>query len=195
MSIARAYHIGSLCWLVLRHFRFACETGSVFCWIALWDCFGNRFRPSFPPVLVTSDQKVTAYPKQRVARRALVKTHVKIATSWVKTPRELVLFALRKSRCYLLLAYNEKKRHSSLIGRRFLGPPFFLVLLSIILRKIKRRLIRWWRIVDYCFLFQFSGKLVAVGVIDILPRCVSSVYLFYDPDYFFLSLGVYSALR
>lgn len=40
-----------------------------------------------------------------------------------------------------------------------------------------------------------TGKLIAVGVIDILPRCVSSVYLFYDPDYSFLSLGVYSALR
>lgn len=43
--------------------------------------------------------------------------------------------------------------------------------------------------------YFLDGKLVAVGVIDILPRCVSSVYLFYDPDYFFLSLGVYSALR
>ncbi|XP_078372427.1 arginyl-tRNA--protein transferase 1-like isoform X1 [Oculina patagonica] len=43
--------------------------------------------------------------------------------------------------------------------------------------------------------YFIDGKLVAVGVIDILPRCVSSVYLFYDPDYSFLSPGVYSALR
>ena len=36
---------------------------------------------------------------------------------------------------------------------------------------------------------------VAVGVIDILPNCVSSVYLYYDPDFGHLSLGTYSALR
>jgi len=33
-----------------------------------------------------------------------------------------------------------------------------------------------------------------VGVIDILPLCLSSVYFYYDPDYAFLSLGVFSAL-
>ncbi|CAH2322774.1 arginyl-tRNA-- transferase 1 isoform X2 [Pelobates cultripes] len=43
--------------------------------------------------------------------------------------------------------------------------------------------------------YWLDGKIVAVGVIDILPHCVSSVYLYYDPDYSFLSLGVYSALR
>ncbi|KAM6330274.1 arginyl-tRNA--protein transferase 1 isoform 2-T2 [Podargus strigoides] len=43
--------------------------------------------------------------------------------------------------------------------------------------------------------YWLDGKIIAVGVIDILPCCVSSVYLYYDPDYSFLSLGVYSALR
>ena len=43
--------------------------------------------------------------------------------------------------------------------------------------------------------YLLDGKLIAVGVIDILPHCVSSVYLYYDPDYSFLSLGTYSALR
>ncbi|XP_061491782.1 arginyl-tRNA--protein transferase 1 isoform X3 [Rhineura floridana] len=43
--------------------------------------------------------------------------------------------------------------------------------------------------------YWFGGKIIAVGVIDILPKCVSSVYLYYDPDYSSLSLGVYSALR
>jgi arginyl-tRNA--protein-N-Asp/Glu arginylyltransferase len=33
-----------------------------------------------------------------------------------------------------------------------------------------------------------------VAYLDILPKCVSSVYLTYDPDYMFLSLGKYSAL-
>ncbi|XP_068955223.1 arginyl-tRNA--protein transferase 1 isoform X9 [Petaurus breviceps papuanus] len=43
--------------------------------------------------------------------------------------------------------------------------------------------------------YWLDGKIIAVGVIDVLPHCVSSVYLYYDPDYSFLSLGVYSALR
>ena len=43
--------------------------------------------------------------------------------------------------------------------------------------------------------YWLNGKLIAVGVIDILPKCVSSVYFFYDPDYNFLSLGTYGSLR
>lgn len=43
--------------------------------------------------------------------------------------------------------------------------------------------------------YRIDGRLIAVGVIDILPKCLSSVYLYYDPDYDFLNLGVYSALR
>jgi arginine-tRNA-protein transferase len=43
--------------------------------------------------------------------------------------------------------------------------------------------------------YRIDGKLVAVGVFDILPKCLSSVYVFYDPDSSFLSLGVYSACR
>ncbi len=43
--------------------------------------------------------------------------------------------------------------------------------------------------------YLIDGKLIAVGVVDILPAGISSVYVFYDVDYNFLSLGVYSALR
>uniref|UniRef100_W8C8L4 Arginyl-tRNA--protein transferase 1 n=1 Tax=Ceratitis capitata TaxID=7213 RepID=W8C8L4_CERCA len=43
--------------------------------------------------------------------------------------------------------------------------------------------------------YWLDDKLIAVGVIDILPHCVSSVYFFYDPDYSFLSLGTYGSLR
>lgn len=43
--------------------------------------------------------------------------------------------------------------------------------------------------------YILDGKIIAVGVIDILPRCLSSKYLFYDPDYKFLSIGTYSALN
>uniref|UniRef100_A0A3B5L9B9 Arginyl-tRNA--protein transferase 1 n=1 Tax=Xiphophorus couchianus TaxID=32473 RepID=A0A3B5L9B9_9TELE len=43
--------------------------------------------------------------------------------------------------------------------------------------------------------YWLDGRIVAVGVIDILPACVSSVYLYYHPDFTSLSLGSYSALR
>lgn len=43
--------------------------------------------------------------------------------------------------------------------------------------------------------YILNGKIIAVGVIDILNTCVSSVYFFYDPDYRFLNMGNYSALR
>ena len=43
--------------------------------------------------------------------------------------------------------------------------------------------------------YRLDGKLIAVGVVDFLPKCLSSVYTFYDPDFNFLSLGVYTALR
>lgn len=43
--------------------------------------------------------------------------------------------------------------------------------------------------------YWLDKKLIAVGVIDVLPLCVSSVYFFYDPDYSFLSLGTYASLR
>ena len=43
--------------------------------------------------------------------------------------------------------------------------------------------------------YRIDGALVAVGVVDILPRGLSSKYLFWDPDYAHLSLGKVSALK
>lgn len=44
--------------------------------------------------------------------------------------------------------------------------------------------------------YRYMGKLLAFGVLDILPgQCVSSVYLVWDPDYKELELGKVSALR
>ncbi|KAK6929463.1 N-end aminoacyl transferase, N-terminal [Dillenia turbinata] len=43
--------------------------------------------------------------------------------------------------------------------------------------------------------YLIDGQLVAVGVIDILPKCLSSKYLFWDPDLAFLSLGKFTALQ
>lgn len=44
-------------------------------------------------------------------------------------------------------------------------------------------------------LYKLDGRLFAVGVVDILPRCLSSVYLFYDPEFARLSPGTLSALK
>lgn len=48
-----------------------------------------------------------------------------------------------------------------------------------------------------CFHMKYylNKKLIAVGVIDILPKGLSSVYFFYDPDYKRNSLGVLGCLR
>ncbi|XP_058834364.1 arginyl-tRNA--protein transferase 1 isoform X2 [Topomyia yanbarensis] len=43
--------------------------------------------------------------------------------------------------------------------------------------------------------YWLDDRLIAVGVIDILPNCVSSVYFFYDPEFRFLSLGTYGSLK
>jgi len=40
-----------------------------------------------------------------------------------------------------------------------------------------------------------DNKLIAVGVVDILPTCLSSVYFFYDPAFMDLTLGTFGALR
>ena len=42
----------------------------------------------------------------------------------------------------------------------------------------------------YNFIHRIDGKIVAVGIVDILPTSLSSVYLYYDTDYQFLDLGV-----
>ncbi|KAJ1677809.1 Arginyl-tRNA--protein transferase 1 [Spiromyces aspiralis] len=47
----------------------------------------------------------------------------------------------------------------------------------------------------YHQLYCIDGKLVAMGVLDVLPRSVSAVYFVYDTDYKHLSLGHYSSLR
>ncbi len=48
---------------------------------------------------------------------------------------------------------------------------------------------------SFHYKYFLDDKLLAVEVVDILPNCLSSVYFMYDPEYAFLSLGTYSALR
>jgi len=42
--------------------------------------------------------------------------------------------------------------------------------------------------------YVVDGRIIAVGVMDVLPHCISSVYLYYDPDYAFLSPGTLTSL-
>ena len=42
---------------------------------------------------------------------------------------------------------------------------------------------------------RIDGKIIAVTVIDILPNYFQSLYCYYDPDYSFLDLGVFTAIR
>ncbi len=43
--------------------------------------------------------------------------------------------------------------------------------------------------------YRIDGQLVAVGIIDILPSTLNSVYCFYDPDFRDLSLGKVVAMK
>lgn len=42
--------------------------------------------------------------------------------------------------------------------------------------------------------YYLDGKFIAVGVVDLVPNGLSSVYFFYDPEYKDYRLGVFSAL-
>ncbi|HMK33777.1 MAG TPA: arginyltransferase [Desulfomonilaceae bacterium] len=45
------------------------------------------------------------------------------------------------------------------------------------------------------FEYRLARRLVAVGIADLCSRSLSSVYVFYDPDYASRSLGTFSALQ
>ena len=42
--------------------------------------------------------------------------------------------------------------------------------------------------------YEYENRLIAVGVIDIVPDGLSSVYFFYDPEFKKYRLGVFSSL-
>ncbi|KAH7916339.1 arginine-tRNA-protein transferase [Hygrophoropsis aurantiaca] len=48
---------------------------------------------------------------------------------------------------------------------------------------------------SYHQMYRLDGELIAMGVLDVLPGCVSSVYFMYDPKWEKFSLGKLSALR
>ena len=47
----------------------------------------------------------------------------------------------------------------------------------------------------YNLIHRLDNKIVAVTVIDILPHTLISEYCYYDPDYSFLDLGVFTVIR
>ena len=47
----------------------------------------------------------------------------------------------------------------------------------------------------YNLIHRIDGKIIAVTVWDILPHSLESVYCYYDPDYSFLDLGVFTTIR
>ena len=49
-------------------------------------------------------------------------------------------------------------------------------------------------ILTFPFQYRLDGRLIMVGVIDVLTSCISSKYLFYDPAFSHLSPGNISAL-
>ena len=47
----------------------------------------------------------------------------------------------------------------------------------------------------YHMIHRIDGEIFAVGVLDYTPNVLSSVYLFYNPKYEFLSPGILTAVR
>ena len=43
--------------------------------------------------------------------------------------------------------------------------------------------------------YRVDGRLIAVGVVDVLPKCLSSKYFFWEPSFAWASLGKLGALR
>ena len=47
---------------------------------------------------------------------------------------------------------------------------------------------------SYHLLYKVDSQIIGISVIDILPKCVSSVYFIWDPNWAWASLGKLSAL-
>ncbi|MCO5575416.1 hypothetical protein L7F22_029217 [Adiantum nelumboides] len=106
-------------------------------------------------------------------------------TNSVFDPEEFSLY-----RRYQIAIHNEKPEDITEFNfRRFLvDTPLTFVPPS-------REGEAFWGFGSFHQQYLIDGRLVAVGVIDVLPSCVSSNYFFWDPDFAFLSLGRYSALK
>ena len=48
---------------------------------------------------------------------------------------------------------------------------------------------------SYHMIHRIDGEVAIVGVIDLTAECLSSVYLYYNPKFEFLTPGTFSAIR
>ncbi|OAX81516.1 hypothetical protein ACJ72_04141 [Emergomyces africanus] len=78
---------------------------------------------------------------------------------------------------------------------RWSVPSFKRFLCSGINRKAVKEGSKEQKLGSYHQCYRLDGKLIAVAVLDLLPHAVSSVYLFYDPEYNDYEFGKLSALR
>ncbi|KIW94850.1 uncharacterized protein Z519_04828 [Cladophialophora bantiana CBS 173.52] len=78
---------------------------------------------------------------------------------------------------------------------RWKEPDFKRFLCTGLDRKILKIGGKTLKLGSYHQCYRLDGRLIAVGVLDLLPHAVSSVYLFYDPEYERWDLGKMSALR
>lgn len=133
------------------------------------------------------DEKSTEVSGSQPSEMVLVKHKLEIRTrTSVFDPEEFSLY-----RKYQIAIHNEKPEDvSEDTFRRFLvDTPLTFVPPSAEEGDC------FWGLGSFHQQYLIDGRLVAVGVIDILPSCLSSNYFFWDPDFAFLSLGRYSALK
>ena len=86
-------------------------------------------------------------------------------------------------------SYNNSWGQTNLIDKKGINLPIDLD------KKVKHPKMYPKKYGTYNFIHRIDGKIVAVGVWDILPTGLSSVYLYYDTDYQFLDLGVFTSIR
>lgn len=98
-----------------------------------------------------------------------------------------------KEKHQVLLKYQTKIHHDP--EWRWSEASFTRFLCSGLDRKILKIKGKTMKLGSYHQCYRIDGKLVAVGVLDLLPHAVSSVYLFYDPDWQEWDWGKISALR
>lgn len=98
-----------------------------------------------------------------------------------------------KEKHAIMLKYQTKIHHDP--EWRWSEPSFKRFLCNGLDRKILKIRGRTMKLGSYHQCYRLDGKLVAVGVLDLLPHAVSSVYLFYDPDYSHWDWGKISALQ
>lgn len=135
---------------------------------------------------------VRSFPPSKEFKESLMKEHE------VYTKYQTIIHKDKPTECSLP-QFKRFLCDSPLLSTSYKGPLNNLDLKNLSNEKnFRRNIVGDINSIGYGSFHQqyiLNGKIIAVGVIDILKNCVSSVYFFYDPDYQFLNLGTFSALR